>query len=193
MLDDMSSVTGAQWAVATGAALIAAVIDVRQRRIPNALTLPLLATGLLYALLQKGLGGAAESIIACVAVGLPYVLLFVFAGGGAGDAKMMGALAAWLGLEAGIVVLVCVAAVGALFGVAHAALKKQLRPMLARIGTAFYIMMAALCCGRKGWALVRTDPQENTRVGGEPLAMPYGPAIFIGVCIGAFVVRLWNG
>ena len=190
MPGDLSNVTVAQWAVATGAALCAAVIDVRQRRIPNVLTLPLFAVGLLYALVHKGFVGAAESMIACVVVGLPYVLLFVFAGGGAGDAKMMGALAAWLGLEAGVVVLVCVAAVGALFGVVNAAVKKQLRPVLARIGTAFYVMMVALCCGRKGWALVKTDSQGTGGVGDEQLTMPYGPAIFIGVCIGAFVVRL---
>ena len=96
MPGDMSNVTVVQWAVAAGAALTAAVIDVRQRRIPNALTLPLLVMGLLYALMYKGLGGAAESMIACVAVALPYVLLFAFAGGGAGDAKMMGAIGAWL-------------------------------------------------------------------------------------------------
>lgn len=192
MPDDMSNVTVVQWTVAAGAALTAAVIDVRQRRIPNALTLPLLAMGLLYALMYKGLGGAAESMIACVAVALPYVLLFIFAGGGAGDAKMMGAIGAWLGFKAGVVALVCVAATGAVFAIADAAMKKQLRMVLARIGTAFYVMMAALCCGRKGLALVHPDSQEYPQVGDERLTIPYGPAIFIGVCIGAFVVCSWN-
>jgi Flp pilus assembly protein protease CpaA len=118
------------------------------------------------------------------------VLLFVFAGGGAGDAKMMAALAAWLGLEAGVVVLVCVAATGAFFGVAHAAMNKQLCAALARVGTSFYVMMVALCCGRRGWSPVKADSRRTGRVGDEQLTMPYGPAIFIGVCIGAFVVRL---
>ena len=50
-------------------------------------------------------------------------MLFVFAGGGAGDAKMMGALGAWLGLANGVVALVAVALSGAVIGLGYALIK----------------------------------------------------------------------
>ena len=128
MPDQMSNVTVIQWGIVIGASLVAAVFDLRQRRIPNALTLPLVVTGLAYALLSEGMGGLGEALAACVLVSLPYVLLFVFAGGGAGDAKMMGAIGTWLGLRAGCVALVAVAVVGAVFGLANIVAKRQMRP-----------------------------------------------------------------
>ena len=35
----------------------------------------------------------------------PYVALFLFAGGGGGDAKLMGAIGAWVGFASGVIVL----------------------------------------------------------------------------------------
>lgn len=194
MLNNACDLTVIQWGVVLGASLAAAIIDARQRRIPNVLVFPLIVTGLLYAVLSDGLGGLGESLAACFLVALPYVLLFVFAGGGAGDAKMMGGIGAWLGLQAGIVALVAVAVTGAVFGLVDIALKRRLRPAFARIGSAFYVMGLALCSGRKGWELIKPDPDaENTEAGDERLKMPYGPAIFVGVCIAALWVRVWNG
>ena len=184
-----------QWGVVIGASLFAAGLDVRTRRIPNALTLPLAVTGLLYALFYEGLGGLGQAAATCVIMALPYVLLFVFAGGGAGDAKMMGALGAWLGVPAGVVVLVAVAATGGALGLLNLAAKRQLGLGLRRIGASFYVLMVALCTGRKGWALVRPDleePAKKTDVD-QTAAMPYGPSIFIGVCIGAYLVHSWKG
>ena len=131
-LDHASNVTVAQWGVVLGASLAAAIWDLRSRRIPNALTLPLVVTGLLYGLLAGGLSGLGQAAAACVVVALPYILLFVFAGGGAGDAKMMGALGAWLGLAAGAVVLGTVAATGVVLGLLNLATKRQLAAGLCR-------------------------------------------------------------
>lgn len=193
-MDFSSDTTVVQWGVVLGASLAAALVDVRQRRIPNILVFPLVVTGLLYAVLSDGFGALGESLAACFLVALPYVLLFVFAGGGAGDAKMMGGIGAWLGLQAGIVALVAVAATGAVFGMINIMLKGRLRPAFARIGAAFYVMFVALCSGRKGWELIKPDPDaDSTKAGDERLKMPYGPAIFVGVCIAALWVRVWNG
>jgi Flp pilus assembly protein protease CpaA len=188
----MMEVSVPQWGVALGASLAAAIMDMRQRRIPNVLTLPLIATGLLYGLLHRGLGGLGEAVAGCALLMLPYVLLFIFAGGGAGDAKMMGGIGAWLGLRDGIIVLAAVAVTGAVFGLINIALKGQLRPALARIGAAFYVMIVALCSGRKGWQLIKPDPDGVSKCGDARLTMPYGPAIFVGVCIGAFLVHSWK-
>jgi Flp pilus assembly protein protease CpaA len=195
LLDHASNVTAAQWGVVLGASLAAAILDVRSRRIPNALTVPLAATGWLYALSSAGLGGLGQAVAACILAAFPYVVLFVFAGGGAGDAKMMGALGAWLGLPAGIVVLVSIAATGGVLGLLNLAAKRQLGAGLRRIGASFYVMLIALRSGRKGWELVKPDleePPSKSAVHGTT-ALPYGPSIFIGVCIGGYLIHSWNG
>lgn len=98
------------WAVVVAASLVAAMTDIASRRIPNILTGPLLLGGVVWAAWTAGPSGLADSISACVLLALPYVLLFLFAGGGAGDAKLMGAVGAWLGMVNGLIVLSCVCA-----------------------------------------------------------------------------------
>jgi len=48
-------------------------------------------------------------------LGIPYFLLFAFAGGGAGDAKIMAALGAWVGWHNGIAVVVGVSIGGGIY------------------------------------------------------------------------------
>lgn len=101
-----------QWAVVIGASLAAAIADARYRRIPNLLTLPLLALGLLAAFAMGGVRGLADAGAASVMLALPYLLLYAVGHGGAGDVKMMAAVGAWLGIVNGIVVLFAVAVAG---------------------------------------------------------------------------------
>jgi Flp pilus assembly protein protease CpaA len=194
-LGHASNVTATQWGVVLGASLVAAILDIHSRRIPNALTLPLAVAGLLYALSRAGVGGLGQAVAGCVVVALPYILLFVFAGGGAGDAKMMGAIGAWLGLPAGVMGLAAVAATGGALGLLNLATHGQLVPGLRRIGASFYVLLIALCSGRKGWEIVKPDLEEPTSKADTSgrLAMAYGPSIFIGVCIAAYVIHSWNG
>src|SRR6056297_2650346 len=94
-----------QWATVLGASLAAAGWDIRCRRIPNFLTGPVLLAGLIWAAASAGWAGLGDSLAAAALLGLPYVVLFLQCGGGAGDAKLMMALGAWLGLVNGVVVL----------------------------------------------------------------------------------------
>jgi Flp pilus assembly protein protease CpaA len=184
-----------QWGVVSVASLVVAVLDIRTRRIPNVLTLPLLGGGLVYALGAGGIAGLGDALGACLLLALPYVLLFVFAGGGAGDAKMMGAIGAWLGLQAGVIVLVAVGATGAVLGLLRILAHRQRRSVLGRLYATLYILMMGVCSGRAGWTLLKTQLSEEGRIGPTNgrtrLTIPYGPVIFMGVCIGALVVHLW--
>ncbi len=177
-----------QWGVVICASLVAARSDLRERRIPNALTFPLLAVGLIWASWLGGLSGLAESAGACVLLALPYVLMFMFAGGGAGDAKLMGAIGAWLGLRQGAVVFVCVAAAGVVLAIAKAIEQKQLKSVLTSILVSIYTFML-LVIGRKMPRLADDRPDKN-RSG--KLDIPYGVAIFAGVCATAGIVWLWG-
>jgi len=55
-----------QWGVVIGASLVAALGDLRDRRIPNALTFPLLVVGLIWATWFGGLSGLAGAVGACL-------------------------------------------------------------------------------------------------------------------------------
>jgi prepilin peptidase CpaA len=174
-----------QWAVVAAASLAAAICDVRSGRIPNILTGPLLLAGLGWALWVGGGTGLAVAAAGALLLALPYVILFAVAGGGAGDAKLMGAIGAWLGLVSGLVALLCVALAGAVVGMGLAAHKRRHGLVLGRVGW----MVVALA------HLLRGQRNHTTRsfLSGEDMqAMPYGVAIFAGVCIGAVMVFLWH-
>ncbi len=178
-----------QWGVVIGASLAAAIIDLRTRRIPNIITGPLLAAGFLYAALNGGLDGFVGSAAACVVLALPFVLMFLFAGGGAGDAKFMGAIGAWLGIPHGVIVLLSVGAVGIVLAIGKAIAARNLRAVLASTYLSFYSFVLSLIGHGATGATVDED-QVNGRVG---LTIPYGVSIFLGVCAAGVFVLLWQG
>ena len=75
----------------------AAVTDLRQRRIPNYLTVPAALLGLLFHSFAPGGWGFLTSL-AGFAVGFGLLLLpWIVGGGGMGDVKLLAALGAWFG------------------------------------------------------------------------------------------------
>ena len=173
-----------QWGVVIGASLVAAVWDLRQRRIPNTLTLPLFGAGLIYSSWVGGLSGAAGSIGGCLLAALPFLLLFIYAGGGAGDAKLMGAIGAWLGVSQSVIVLVAVVAVGALLGLAQAAWHKRLTDVTGRMGIILNSWYVWFVSGHRVSTWQLTDVQQ--------LQMPYAVSILTGVSAAALGTVLWS-
>jgi prepilin peptidase CpaA len=138
-------------------ASLAAVLDVRWRRIPNWLTLTALVAGLLIQVLRAGpdgilvgLGGAALGM----GVLLPFYMIHTV---GAGDVKLLGALGALVGPQA----LVSIAIYGALVGGAISIVMLGRR---GRLQASIYEIM--------------TRPTRLTRSGATA---PYGVAIASGV------------
>jgi prepilin peptidase CpaA len=174
-----------QWGSVLGASLAAAHLDLRSRRIPNVLTAPLLAGGLLSSAVACGWPGLAESLLATVLLALPYVLLYAFAGGGAGDAKLMGAIGAWLGLVQGGVVLFAVASSGVLLAFLLARSHGELALVGGRVRTVFHLLAASF--------LTRSDPRQafaSLPPTSQARKMPYGVAIFVGLSLAALGVNL---
>ncbi len=179
-----------QWAVVIGAALFAAASDLRTRRIPNLLTGPLFAAGLLWATWNHGLAGLGDAVIASVLLAGPYVLLFAFAGGGAGDAKLMGAIGAWLGVMAGLMVLVSVLLAGVILAVGFALAKRRFKVVLVNLARAAHevtVVVFSIFVRKK----VTGSPSLMPRIQ-DLQTMPYGLAIFSGVCIAAGGVFAWH-
>lgn len=87
--------------------LVAAICDLRFRRIPNRLTAPMCLAGIVYQVAFYGMDGLWASLLGfAVAFGILFVLWIIGSAGG-GDVKLISALSTWLGWLMTLKVLLC--------------------------------------------------------------------------------------
>jgi prepilin peptidase CpaA len=113
------------------------VVDMRTRRIPNALTLPAIAVALA---LQARQGGCAGLVMSLAGAGLAMSVLvtpFALGGIGGGDVKMMGAVGALLGPRLALASLATGMVLGGAVMLVHLARRGRLREKLARTTAMF--------------------------------------------------------
>lgn len=178
--------SGGEWIVVGCVAVAGGLTDLATGRIPNVLTGPLVMAGLVWAVLQGGLSGLASSAGACLLLTAPFVVLFVMAGGGAGDAKLMGAIGAWVGMENWLVVLMCVVLSGLVLAVGYAAVHGRIRTVAANVARIIGGLFVFLFTRR--WSVARVLVPDAS----EMQAMPYGLAICLGVWAAAGYQLLWQ-
>ncbi len=176
-----------QWSVVIIASLAAAIFDLRTRRIPNLLTGSLMITGLMTALWVGGPAGLLDAIGGSILLAFPFVLLFVFADGGAGDAKLLGASGAWLGLHNSVIVLVAVSVSGIILAFGFALAKKRLAAVLTNLVRAAYHANALIVSRGRMTSSPSLMPRTE-----DMQTMPYGISILVGVCIAAGGVVIWH-
>ncbi|MEM0982675.1 MAG: A24 family peptidase [Planctomycetota bacterium] len=174
------------WIVVIAAASIGTSTDLASRRLPNWLTFPLVVTGLAFNAAVGGFAGFGEAFGAMIIVALPYVLLFVLAMGGAGDAKMMAGVGAWLGFSHGLVALACVAIAGGVLAVGVGFARGQGRALTRHLSDS---TLGLLAVGR-GWVPVG-DLGSVLPTPSSLHRFPYGAAIFAGCTAAAFGVLTW--
>jgi leader peptidase (prepilin peptidase)/N-methyltransferase len=101
-----------------GGGLVAAVYDLRERRVPNAVIMALLAAWPLFGIGQPG-GWWARGLVGFTLVGLPLLALALTAGLGMGDVKLGAVMGLYLGPGQA---LLAVATATMLAGMVHALL-----------------------------------------------------------------------
>lgn len=176
-----------EWAVVIAITVVACATDVRSRRVPNVLTGPAWILGLVWAFSQGGWAGLGDGFAASLILALPYVLLFVFAGGGAGDAKLMAALGAWLGIMNGLLALFTIALCGSVMAIAVAVHHKRFRSVMVYVKQSVRAVLYTVSSrGRV------SDLTFASRGRQEMMTMPYGVAIFSGACLAAGMAGLWS-
>jgi prepilin peptidase CpaA len=91
------------------ACLVAAVTDVRDFKIYNALTLPLIGSGLVFHTITAGGAGLVASLAALCVGGGVLLLPYLLGGIGGGDVKLMAGVGAWFGLPLTLYVFIIAA------------------------------------------------------------------------------------
>ena len=158
-------------AILITATTAAAVIDMRTRRVPNVLTIPLAAAGVTMAVLGLGQVGVGAAVAGC-ALGLLLMLpLYALGATGAGDVKLFAAAGALLGPGITITAFLYTAIAGGAIALAVALRRGILRQTL--------LQTAGLTAGGTMKAMVDA-PSSNNR-------FAYASAIAIGTVLAA-----WN-
>jgi prepilin peptidase CpaA len=107
--------------------LIAAVSDVRDRRIPNWLNFLLILSGITQSCFASRLVGPGMSALGIVVGGAIPFVLFAIGALGAGDVKLLAGVGAWLGPWPAVAVFLVAAIVGMVIVLVQAAAQGKLQ------------------------------------------------------------------
>jgi prepilin peptidase CpaA len=109
---------------------IAAVTDLRSRRIPNWLTFLLMLSGILQSFFATRIAGTGMSVLGIlIGAAIPFVLFFIGALG-AGDVKLLAGIGAWMGPLPAVAVFLVEAVVGMVIVLAQATAQGRLQLLM---------------------------------------------------------------
>jgi prepilin peptidase CpaA len=123
------------------AGLIAAITDVWKFKVHNVLTLPLLASGLLYHGVMGGTSGLVASLMGFLFGFGVLMVLYILGGMGAGDVKFMAALGAWLGMPLTFYIFIASSLAAGVYAVALVLLYGKVRETWLNLRLAGYRLM----------------------------------------------------
>ena len=177
--------------VTISATLLAALIDLRSRKIPNWLTLTVAAAGifggfLFFAIHGDWPGGwqwllfSSKGWLAGIGI---FLIPFILGGMGGGDVKLLGAIGALKGVNFVIETALMAALWGGLLAIIAIIYRKK-SDILRRFGLG--LKLFAITQGKAGKEFIMPDENISEK---EKLYVPYGVAILLGV-ITAYLVDL---
>ena len=163
-------------------AAIAAVTDLRSRRIPNWLTGSGVLAGISLHLFLGGLHECCFALLAGLIAGSIFLVMFIAGGMGAGDVKLMAAVGTLGGIHALHSVLIAIVILGAVAAVVMAAVTGRLRETVTNVRT---LMEHHQANGLKNHPDLHVENHSMLRL---PYAVPIA-----GGCIVAMMMRLYGG
>ena len=162
-------------------ALVGAIIDIQQHRIPNWLTYPGMVLGFGLRTVLFGWKGLLGGLGGWLLGGGVMFLFYMVRAMGAGDVKIMAAIGACVGPGEVTTVLLATAIFGGLLAIAYAIYRRRVVSTLKNVGSVLKF---------HAWAGVQTHPEVNLD-NPQALRMPYGLAIALGT-LWAFVAIWWR-
>ncbi|RBP66001.1 prepilin peptidase CpaA [Alkalibaculum bacchi] len=165
-------------------ALIATFYDIKEKRIPNALTFPAILMGIVLNTIFNGFEGLVFSIAGFFTGMVLFFIPFASGAMGAGDVKLMGAIGSLMGWRFVVVATLFSAISGLLVVFVYLIYQKKLFCFLKKYFLFFTIpIMQALSLSFKSEKLDQIHKNlllEKHQIHDEKLYVPYGVAIALG-------------
>jgi len=169
-------------AIALTAALIAAVTDIWKFKVYNMLTLPLLASGILYHGMRQDLGNSLLGVLFGFGA---LIALHVIGGMGAGDVKLMAALGAWLGMPLTYYVFIASSLAAGVYAVVLMVVTGKVGETLVNLRV---LWLRLGCIGRYLAADDRVESEVH-RSDRRRRIIPFGAMVAVGI----ITTLLWFG
>jgi prepilin peptidase CpaA len=163
---------------------IAAMTDWHNFTIRNAITLPLICTGILYHALSGNPVWLLESVGAVCLIGAILFVPYVLGVMGGGDLKLMAAVGAWLGIRQTLNVLIASSLIAGIYALVLLLQRRERERTLLNLQVMYYKF-------RTLSAHLGPDERIETVVGKEDRrrrVIPFGVMIALGVVI----VLVWT-
>ena len=158
--------------------ITAAIIDLRNQRIPNLLTYPGILMALTYHTIINGIEGLLFSA-GGIGIGICLLIIpYLMGGMGAGDAKLMGAIGGFVGAKGVFYTFLLTAAVGGIYAlILSVVYRSKFKGFIKKRLNTFI-----------GFILTRKYIPDNQKIAKNEPKLCYGLAIAIGTAIYIF----WN-
>jgi prepilin peptidase CpaA len=185
-----------KWVLVVACTGLACITDLRSMRIPNWLTLPMLAAGLAFAGVSGGWQALLPALGGAAIAGSVFVFGYVAFGGGAGDAKLMMACGAWLGIEPSTLLILTVTVAGFIQAMIIVVARGGFRAVPYVVFDGWYRVLATARGFLRGRRPVHahaggaTPDVEEAREKGW---FPYAPAIFLGTVSAWWITARFGG
>ena len=166
---------------AVALSITAAVVDVRQRRIPNWLSYSGMLLGVAQRCFYFKWNGLASAVAGILMAGGIMLVFYIVRAMGAGDVKLMAAIGSIVGVRDVVPVLLGTAIFGGVLALAYALYRKRLGATLKNVGSVLHF---------HSWGGLHAHPDLNLG-NPETLRMPYGLAIAAGTLY-SFVAICWR-
>jgi prepilin peptidase CpaA len=163
-------------------AVACAVVDVRERRIPNRLTYPAALLGLLANGIFHGWKGLLLALAGGLFFGGLFLMFHVLRTMGAGDVKLAAALGCVVGLEASVQVMLATAISGGIFAVIQIVRARRIGETLRN---------TVSVAGHHARHGMQMHPEVNLD-NPKAMRMPYGLAFAGGTIYWAVSSLLWR-
>jgi len=156
--------------------MVAAIYDIRYRRIPNWVIIPGGLAGIaLNSFLYQGWPGLRLSLLG-LAVGLgSYFILYMLHAMGAGDVKLMAAIGAMVGAGDWFGIFIITAIIGGFVGLGLVALRGRLKKTIWNVA----FILTEMKSGRSAYLANEELDVRNPR----SLGMPHGAVIALGTMV----------
>ena len=155
--------------------MIAALCDLKSRRIPNVLTVPAIVMGLSAHTIHSGWSGLAFSLWGLMLGGGLFLLFHLIGAMGAGDVKLMGGIGALLGLAPMVPVLILTGIIGGFMAMGKIAIWYARRYAARRAALKTGTLAEHIGDEISGFRPGESPPLKQT--------IPYGVAIAAGTLI----------